>query len=41
MTIQNDQEFKQVLKKLSIADQRLLATGFVASVAYLNNDPVI
>lgn len=36
MAIHNDQEFKQVLSKLSIADQRILASQFVASVIYLN-----
>ncbi len=41
MTIKNDQEFKQALEKLSIADQRLVSAQFVESVLYLNNEPLI
>ena len=41
MTIQNDQEFKQALAKLTIADQRILATQFVENVIHLNRDPLI
>lgn len=41
MTIHNDQEFKQALSALSIAEQRVLAARFVASVAYLITDPLI
>ena len=41
MTIHNDQEFKQALSELSVADQRILAAKFVGSVTHLNPDPVI
>lgn len=41
MTIHNDQEFKQALSELSIAQQRILAAQFVESVVYLNADPLI
>lgn len=41
MTIHNDQEFKQALSELTIADQRVLAAQFVESVVYLNSDPII
>lgn len=41
MSIKNDQEFKQQLSELSIAQQRILAAQFIESVAALNNDPVI
>lgn len=41
MTIHNDQEFKQALSELSIADQRVLAARFIESVEHLNTDPLI
>ena len=41
MTIQNDEELKQTLAALSVAEQRLLAAQFVESVAHLNQDPLI
>ena len=41
MTVQNDQEFRQVLSELSIDDQRMLAAQFVESVIHLNQDPLI
>ncbi len=41
MSIKNDQQFKQQLSELSIAQQRMLAAQFIDSVAALNTDPVI
>ena len=41
MTINNEQEFKQVLSELSVDEQRILASQFIESVAYLNPDPLI
>ncbi len=41
MMIENDQQFKQALSGLSIAEQRSLAGQFIDSVAYLNPDPLI
>ena len=41
MLINNDQEFKQVISELNIAEQRKLAAKFVESVLYLNPDPLI
>ena len=41
MTIHNDQEFKQALSELSIAEQRILAAQFVENVIHLNTDPLI
>lgn len=41
MTINNDQEFKQILSGLSVDEQRFLASQFVHSVAYLNPEPLI
>jgi len=41
MTVHNDQELKQILTKLTIADQRVLAAEFIKSVLYLNKDPLI
>lgn len=41
MSIQNDQELKRELSKLSVAEQRVVAAKFVESVAYLNTDPLI
>ena len=41
MTIKNDQDFKQALSKLSMAEQRRLAAQFIDSVAPLNSEPVI
>ena len=41
MLINNDQEFKQAISELNIAEQRKLAAKFVESVLYLNPDPLI
>lgn len=39
--INNDQEFKQALAGLTIAEQRELAVQFIDSVIALNSDPLI
>lgn len=41
MTIENDQQFRQTLSDLSVAEQRKVAAKFIESVAYLNPDPLI
>ncbi|MCK5648265.1 MAG: hypothetical protein KAI22_05245 [Gammaproteobacteria bacterium] len=41
MTIKNDQDFKQALSQLSMAQQRRLAAQFIDSVVQLNSEPVI
>ncbi len=41
MTIRNDQDFKQLLSELSIAEQRKLAAQFIESVAQLNSESII
>ena len=41
MTIKNDQDFKQALSELSMAEQRRLAAQFIDSVVQLSSEPVI
>ncbi len=41
MTIKNDQDFKQLLSELSIAEQRKLAAQFIDSVVQLNSASII
>ncbi len=41
MTIINDQDLKQALSVLSIAEQRVIASQFIANILHLNPDVMI
>lgn len=41
MTIINDQQLKQALSELTIANQRVIASQYISNVIHLNSDEII